>query len=394
MSKVYYNQGDSRWARHPYTSSAHPNATVKSAGCGPTCCAMIVSSTKEIIYPDEMCYISKAQGYRAAGGTSEGLFTYVCNRWGLEIEQIHSSYTALEKIKDGYFVIFLAGNGLWTTGGHYILGVGYDGDKIEIYDPYLYNGKFNINGRSGKVELKGNSAWVQIDTFKKYSNIRKLWAVKVGKDVVEGKNTTKEDTENAKIKYVTASVLNVRKGASTGYSIVGTLNKGTQVLVYEEKNGWSRIGNNKWVSNTYLSDTKPSTNTSTGTKTKYVTASVLNIRKGAGMGNKVVGTLSKNAKVTVYEEKSGWSRIGTNQWVSSSYLTSNAPKAKVKNTVGQTKTLKGTTTLYETSNLKGKQYTYIANTRVKILQNVNASVDKIYVPKTGRTAYCKNNVYK
>lgn len=394
MSKVYYNQADSRWANHPYPSSSLPKATVKSGGCGPTCAAMIISSAKETIRPDKMADIAREQGYRVSGGTSAGLFSYIAKRWGLSIETIHSSYTALEKIKDGYFVVFLAGSGLWTTGGHYILGVGYDGDKIEIYDPYLYSGKYNILNRAGKVTLKGNSAWVQIDTFKKYSNIKQLWAIKVGKDVVDGKSTTKETTENAKIKYVTASVLNVRKGAGTGYAVVGTLNKGTQVLVYEEKNGWSRIGNNKWVSNSYLADKKPSSDITPKTKTMYVTASVLNIRKGAGTGNKVVGTISKDAKVTVYGEKNGWSRIGTNQWVSSSYLTSKEPKAKVKNTVGQTKTLKGTTTLYETSNLKGKTYNYVANTKVKILQNVNASVDKIYVPKTGRTAYCKNNVYK
>lgn len=109
MKKVYYNQGDSRWANHPYPSSSYPNATVKSAGCGPTCGAMIISSTKEIIYPDTMCDISRQNGYRASSGTSDAFFDYICNRWGLEKKTIHSSYDALNHCANGYFVVMVAG---------------------------------------------------------------------------------------------------------------------------------------------------------------------------------------------------------------------------------------------------------------------------------------------
>lgn len=109
MSKIYYNQADPRWASHPYPSSSYPNATVKSAGCGPTCAAMVISSTKEIIYPDEMCDISRENGYRASSGTADALFDYICDRWGLEMEQIHSSYEALERCKNGWFVVMVAG---------------------------------------------------------------------------------------------------------------------------------------------------------------------------------------------------------------------------------------------------------------------------------------------
>ncbi|MFA6428707.1 MAG: SH3 domain-containing protein [Candidatus Buchananbacteria bacterium] len=42
--------------------------------------------------------------------------------------------------------------------------------------------------------------------------------------------------------------LNVRRGPATKYSIVTKLAKGTAVRVFEEKNGWYRIGINQWVS--------------------------------------------------------------------------------------------------------------------------------------------------
>ena len=38
--KEYYNQTDSRWANHPYTSPTHPQANLKTSGCGPTSAEM------------------------------------------------------------------------------------------------------------------------------------------------------------------------------------------------------------------------------------------------------------------------------------------------------------------------------------------------------------------
>ena len=135
---------------------------------------------------------------------------------------------------------------------------------------------------------------------------------------VSSKYLVDHTVPQTKTMYVTAnSGLNVRSGASTNNSIVGTLKKGTAVTVYEERNGWARIGNNQWVSAQYLSST-PQKQT---TVTKYVTAnSGLNVRSGAGTNYKIVRAIPKGAKVTVYEEKNGWSRIGKNEWVSSTYL--------------------------------------------------------------------------
>ena len=73
--------------------------------------------------------------------------------------------------------------------------------------------------------------------------------------------------------------------------------------------------------------TKPATTTTTTkpvTSTTYkavvTPAAGLNVRSAPGTGSKVVKALKKGSTVTVYEEKNGWSRIGTNQWVCSKYL--------------------------------------------------------------------------
>lgn len=106
-----------------------------------------------------------------------------------------------------------------------------------------------------------------------------------------------------------------------------------------------------------------------------------------------MGKLDNNERVTVYETKGNWSRIGENKWVSSDYLAEKSVNVN-RNTVGQYKRLKNRTYLYSKSNLTGKKYTYLAKTQVKIIRNVSSNIDYVYVVKTGRYAYIRTNAYK
>lgn len=387
MGKVYYNQADPRWASHPYPSQELPGATIKSGGCGVTCAAMVVSSSKEIVRPDTMGDIARENGFRPNGGTAWGLFQYVADRWGLETREVKSSYEALQACKDGYFVVILCSAGLWTTGGHYILAVGARGDQIEIYDPYLYANKFNSRGRQGKVSVEGNSCFVQIDTFKQNSEAHAFFAYKINSDA----QPAPEPSAPA-LKYVNTQSKNLNVRNAPGGDVVGSLPKGTQVLVYEERDGWSRIGDGKWVSSEYLSSTPPQTS-----RTMYVRVnSVLNVRSGPGTGNSIVGQLGNGTAITVVGESNGWYQISApvSGWVSGDYVSSSGGGSVGRNTVGQLKRFKGNTIIYENSNLSGKQWNYLPQTQVKILANVSSSVDKVYVVKTGRVGYVNIGVYK
>lgn len=349
-------------------------------------------------------------------------------------------------------------HGLWTTGGHYILAVGASGDEIEIYDPYLYDGKFDSSSRRGAgVSVVGTSCFVQIDKFKAYSNIQRLWAINVGVQpepqptpsgdhyigetvTINGVYTSSTSTNklspavktgtityisegapnpyllnNGNIGWINDSCivggtpaptpaptpsgnktgvvtanggLNVRSGPSTDYPRVGGISKGSTVTIYEEQNGWYRIGNGQWVTAQYVS-----VNGTSSTSTKYVKVnSALNVRSGPSTSYSVVGSLSNGTQVTVYAEQNGWSRIGDSKWVSSQYLVSSGGTSR--NTVGQTKKLANTTYLYENPDLTGTVYTYKPNTTVVIKANVSDTIDKVYVTYTGRTAYCNCNAYK
>ena len=385
MGKVYYNQADSRWGSHPYTAPGYESATCKTSGCGPTCAAMVVSSCREIIYPNQMCDISKENGYRVPGGTSDNLYQYVANRWGIEMKRVYSSYEAHQACKEGYFVVIACSAGLWTTGGHFILAVGANDNEIEIYDPYLYNGKFNSYGREGKVRLEGTSAWVQIDTFKAYSNAQRFFAFKIDGEV------STPDANNTKVMYVNtqSANLNVRNNHDVNSTIVGSLAKGTQVIVYEENNGWSRIGYDKWVSSSYLSSTKPSTTTS---KIMYVNTNSNNLNVRNSAGGSVIGSLTKGTQVTVVGTSGDWSHITSPKdgWVSTQYL---ASSMQTSNTVGQTKKFVSATNIWSNPDLTGTRYDYKANTTVTILQNVSSSVDKVKVIQTGREGYVSTSAY-
>lgn len=52
---------------------------------------------------------------------------------------------------------------------------------------------------------------------------------------------------------VNADTLNIRNGAGTKFDVVGSLVKGTELFISEEKSGWCKIGlETKWVKETFL----------------------------------------------------------------------------------------------------------------------------------------------
>ncbi len=113
---------------------------------------------------------------------------------------------------------------------------------------YLSLGSFN---KGDKVEYLGTSgSWVKV----KYNN-------KTG--YVYGSYVGNYATIT---QYVTATTLNVRSGAGTSYSVLGSLSKGTKVEVISTTNGWSKINYNGsigYVSSQYLSSSSTDSSTST-----------------------------------------------------------------------------------------------------------------------------------
>lgn len=170
MNKIYYNQADSRWANHTYPSTNHPKATIKSGGCGATSAAMIVSSFRQTIYPNQMGDIFRANGLRAPEGTSPTAFTWIAKKYNLKEKTTAYISEAVECLKrGGMCVAYCKAGGLFSTGGHIIVLADIRGNNLVVYDPYLYAGKFNSGNRKC-VKVNGVEAIVSIDNFKKYCN--------------------------------------------------------------------------------------------------------------------------------------------------------------------------------------------------------------------------------
>lgn len=347
---TYFNQGDSRWGSKLYTSTGNKSQTIKSSGCGPTSAAMVVSSSKGLILPPTMCKLFVDNGFRTANnGTAWKAFPFVADFFDFDFYDETSSfnealsYMKTDKDKDGisdYFIIISCGSGLWTTGGHFVVWINQSGDQSAVNDPYLYNGKFiTASRRAANVTVSGNTAYLTSSNLYKYSNAKRYF---IFSNDQTGKATSSKPTP------------------------------------------------------------KPTpSNTTSVNYIRYVSTQSqnLNVRSGPGTGYKIVGSLSKGTKVNVTAVSNGFSEIGTNRWVSSSYLSATKPgstatssnsssSTSYKTTVGKTYKLKSNTTLYSKSNLTGTKYQYLKNTSIKILSHASSTVDYVYIPQTGRYCYC------
>lgn len=125
---------------------------------------------------------------------------------------------------------------------------------------------------------------------------------------------------------VTATTLNMRSGAGTSYSKVGTLYKGNKVTLLKKTGSWYQVKYGSvtgWISGDYITVSSSSNTSSTQAKNGVVTASSLTVRKGAGTSYSKIGSLLKGAKVSILKTSSGWHQItygSTNGWVSSEYI--------------------------------------------------------------------------
>jgi len=311
MGKIYYSQVDSRWANHPYSSKNHPNATIKSGGCGATCAAMIVSSFKDIIYPDKMGDIFLTKGLRGLEGTNAEAFEFIGKEYGIKNELKWELDDAMACLKAGGMVVASCSAGLFTTGGHYIVLAGLkDDNTIIVYDPYLYTNKFNSYGRQGKVTVEGNNVYISYANFKEYGAYSNLYCY-YPENILENKQIQTNKTMVVNTKSLD---LNIR--STPGGEIVGNISKGKQVTVYEEQNGWSRIGDNKWVSSAYLVDAKnPNSNNYEYVLGKYVTnvKTALNVRTSPETGT-VIKAYKNRTRFDTYEIRNNWARTPSG-WV-------------------------------------------------------------------------------
>ncbi|MBT9830649.1 SH3 domain-containing protein [Clostridium baratii] len=202
--------------------------------------------------------------------------------------------------------------------------------------------KINYNGRTGYVSK--DYVKVSYDTKTIYQNV----TPEKPKTNNKTNNTNKPVNNNSKkIGVINVhTYLNVRSGASTRTSVIGSLGRNAKVTITGEQGNFYRIdykGRTGYVSKDYVSVKNVSNNTNkvnnnsnkTNTqKTAQVSNNTkktgivrvndsLNVRSDASVRNSVIGSLGRNAKVTITGEKGNFYRIdykGRTGYVSKDYV--------------------------------------------------------------------------
>lgn len=347
---TYYSQADSRWANMMYSSVNDMTQTMKSSACGPTAGAIVVSSSKGAILPTTLANIAVDNGYRtSSNGTAWAFFPFIADYF--DFSEYHST-ASFEKMtsyltqKDSngnskYFVIVSCGSGLFTTGGHYIVLVADTNGVITVYDPYVYSGKFNTaSRREANAIVDGNSVYVTEQSFKTYANYKNFW-------IFSNDNSNKQ----VNIPVTQNPVQIVQNNYST--QVGNTYKLTNRTILYADSS----------MSGTY-----------------YIYLAKTQI--------KVLSHVTDTIDYIYIPATSRYAYCYTSAYCS------NAVSTFQNSTVNQYKKLKSRTILYANSNMKGTYYTYLANTKVRILKNISTDIDYIYIEATKRYAYCYKNAYK
>lgn len=313
---TYYSQIDSRWSNKMYSSVGDSSQTIGTSGCGPTSSAMVVSSIKGTITPDTMASLYTQYGYRSANqGTYWSAFKWTADVFNIGYSECYRLDDAVAKLKDNHYIIVSCNQGLFTYGGHFIVLTGIEGDYIKIYDPYLYNGKFDVASRRGKAEVKGNTVYVSIDNFRNYANYKKFFCFKNDRtdikendsNIVYVKPISSVSNVDYKVRITANNGLNIRAGANTSYKRIGGYSKNQVATILAESNGWGKTDKGGWIKLAYTIKLSSSTTKVTGyrTGTYKVNASTLNVRTGPGTKYKIKGYKQLTANARYQNKKLG-----------------------------------------------------------------------------------------
>ena len=183
--------------------------------------------------------------------------------------------------------------------GTSVLGYLNKGARVEILE------KTTANGMAwGKI----SKGWISLDYVK-----------------LDASNSTDntQDTVIATGKVINTDSLRIRSAAGTSNSVVGYLNMGTKVEIFERTTVgsmvWGRIDKG-WISLDYIK--LDNTDTDNG-NTKTVNASSLRIRSDASLSGSIVGYLTMGQKVEILEQKTvngmTWGKISKG-WISMDYV--------------------------------------------------------------------------
>lgn len=244
---VSYLQTDARWKNKDYSapSGESKKRTIGSSGCGPTCAAMLISTlTGKTFTPADACAWSLKNGYKAPNqGTYYSYFVPQFKAFGIGCQQLNWSNLYGKPGDPTHKKAFDL-----LKKGYYLIacmGKGLWTTSGHFIVVWWEDGKVRIlDPNSTRADkLNGN-----LSTFK--SQVKYYWAIDARKHNEDGKAVSDEPEKKPE---ATVKVDAAQSGPKTAYA-----------------------------------------------KTWEVTASVLNMRAGAGTGKTIVAQLDKGTEFRCY----------------------------------------------------------------------------------------------
>ena len=175
----YINQLD--YASIPYLHNTEGGGmpldkrNAAAAGCGPCCLCMIVENLT--CYHLDLLHalrLSEDLGANKKEGTNlQILGAAVAEQYHLDFKTTDDICEMLACLRNGGMAVANSGGdrdgytGLFTHGGHYITVVSADEKEVCVLDPSYKPGKYDEEGREGKVEVCYPFVYCSIETLKK-----------------------------------------------------------------------------------------------------------------------------------------------------------------------------------------------------------------------------------
>lgn len=169
----YINQNDYPHIPYPHPEGIYTDMepTIATSGCALCCLCMVVGLlTEHTLTLEDAIRLSMESGANSTKGTrGKVLLPYAAPKFGLQCEFTPDPEPFLAHLKQGKVAIVRAagdteaGVGLFSHSPHSIVAYRLKGDEVCILDPDLRPGKFDEDGRQGKVRTEGNLAYCHID---------------------------------------------------------------------------------------------------------------------------------------------------------------------------------------------------------------------------------------
>lgn len=168
----FYCQLDYRHIDYPSPSS--PNGNIADNGCGVCCGSMVIEALCGISFPPEVCArFAKKSGAREGFGTDMSIFApAISKRFQLNVIKTTDTDEVLSFLREkkGLVIANTAGNredwiGVFSDSRHYVVAVEAQENTVEVWDPLYQPGRYDIEGRKGKVKMEGFRAFADFSVL-------------------------------------------------------------------------------------------------------------------------------------------------------------------------------------------------------------------------------------